>query len=125
MMKYEYVELADRGEVVVAYLKHAAILSQAEIDAVGKELLQAALEASSTKKLLVNFQAVNYMSSAMLGKLLQVHKRTKADKITLKFCELCANLMEVFKITKLDKLFDIQKDEASALASFEKRGFFR
>ena len=32
--------------------------------------------------------------------------------------------MEVFKITKLTKLFDIQADEAAALAAFEKRGFF-
>jgi hypothetical protein len=32
--------------------------------------------------------------------------------------------MEVFKITRLNKIFDIQPDEATALAAFEKRGFF-
>jgi hypothetical protein len=30
----------------------------------------------------------------------------------------------VFKITKLDKLFDIEADEASARAAFMKRGWF-
>ena len=32
--------------------------------------------------------------------------------------------MEVFKITKLNKLFDIQADEEKAVASFDKKGWF-
>ena len=117
-MAYKHLELKDRGEVVVAYLLFGSILDQTVIDQVGTELQAAALEASGTRKLLLNFQNVQHMSSAMLGKLMFLHKRCKADKIKLKMCGLSASIMEVFSITKLTKLFDIQKDEASAIAAF-------
>jgi anti-sigma B factor antagonist len=32
--------------------------------------------------------------------------------------------MEVFKITKLNKLFDIHKTEEKAIESFDKKGWF-
>ena len=34
------------------------------------------------------------------------------------------NIMEVFKIMKLNKVFDIQTDEATAMKAFEKKGWF-
>ena len=43
----------------------------------------------------------------------------------LKFCEVSPNVMEVFKITKLNKLFDIQDGEEKAIASFDKKGLVR
>jgi hypothetical protein len=34
------------------------------------------------------------------------------------------DILQVFKITKLNKVFDIQPDEPTARKSFSKRGFF-
>ena len=99
-------------------------MDQNLIDETGQELLQAAFEACGNHKLVVNFQAVKFMSSAMLGKLMPLHKRCKADKTKLKLCSICPNLMEVFKITNLNKLFEISATEADAVAAFGKRGFF-
>ncbi len=42
----------------------------------------------------------------------------------LKLCSIDPEIRQVFKITKLDKLFDIEADEASARAAFMKRGWF-
>ncbi len=123
-MNYKHVELVDRGEVLLTRFKQASILDQAVIDQIGAELMQTALEASGNRKLLLDFQIVNFMSSAMIGKLLQLHKRCKADKIKLKMCSISNNLMEVFKITQLNKLFEIYADEAAGVAAFDKRGFF-
>ena len=64
------------------------------------------------------------MSSAMITKLVMLNKTCKAQEVNLKFCEVSPNVLEVFKITKLNKLFDIQSDEAKAIASFEKKGWF-
>lgn len=123
-MAYKYLQLADRGEVLVARVRHASILDQAVIDEIGSELKQAALEASSNHKLLLDFREVSFMSSAMLGALLQLSKRCKADKTKLKLCHISPELMEVFKITKLNKIFEIYPDEAAGLAAYDKRGFF-
>jgi anti-sigma B factor antagonist len=54
----------------------------------------------------------------MLGKLVLLQKKCKTDKITLKLCGISVNVMEVFTITKLNKLFEIVKDETSAVGSF-------
>lgn len=123
-MNYSHLRLQDQGEVLVVYFQQGTITDQAMIDQIGKEFNDAALEAAGNKKLLLNFQGVKFMSSAMLGKLLPLHKRCKNDKITLKFCNISPNLLEVFKITNLTKLFDISNTEADAVASFGKRGFF-
>ena len=54
----------------------------------------------------------------MLGKLIQLNKRCKNDKIKLKLCSISKNPLDVFKITKLDKMFEIHKDAPGAVASF-------
>ena len=119
-MNYKYFDLADRGEVLVARFKQASILDQTVIDQMSLELEQIALEAAGNCKLLLDFRTVSFMSSAMLGKLLKLHKRCKADRIKLKLCSISDSLMEVFKITKLDKLFEIHPDEAAGVAAFGK-----
>ncbi len=110
--------------MLVASLLAGTLIDQNVIDETGKELLEAAFEACGNHKLVVNFRAVNFMSSAMLGKLMPLHKRCKADKTKLKLCNICPNLLEVFKITNLNKLFDICGSEAEAVAALGKRGFF-
>ena len=86
----------------------------------GKELLEA-VSTAANQKMLLNFQGVSFMSSAMITKLVTLNKTCKAKGVTLKFCEVSSNVMEVFKITKLNKLFDIQAGEEKALASFDKK----
>ena len=115
---YQYLELKDAGEVLVVGFKQASILDQAVIDQIGREFEQAGLEAAGNRKLLLNFQSVEYMSSAMLGKLIQLQKRCKNDKIKLKLCSISKNPLDVFKITRLDKLFEIHSDVNTAVASF-------
>ncbi len=123
-MNYTHLRLQDLGEVLIVYFQEGTLTDQNVIEQIGKEFADVALEASGNRKLLVNFQGVKFMSSAMLGKLLPLHKRCKNDKITLKFCNISPNLLEVFKITNLTKLFDILNTESDAIASFNKRGFF-
>ena len=65
------------------------------------------------------------MSSAMIGKVILLNKKCKGAKVNLKLCEISDNVMEVFKLMRLNKILDIQKSEEKALAAFDKKGFFR
>jgi anti-anti-sigma factor len=123
-MQYEHVTLRDRGDVLAVYFKQDSILDQQVIDEIGHEFNRIALEAAACRKLLLNFEHVKFMSSAMIGKLLTLNKRSTSDKIKLKLSNVSPTLVEVFKITRLNKVFDIQPDEPVALAAFEKRGWF-
>jgi anti-sigma B factor antagonist len=116
--QYNLLDLKDAGEVLVVRFKQSSILDQVVIDQIGREFEQVGLEASGNRKLLLDFHAVEFMSSAMLGKLIQLNKRCKNDKIKLKLCSISKNPLDVFKITKLDKMFEIHKDAPGAVASF-------
>ena len=52
------------------------------------------------------------------GKLITMHKKVKANSGMLKFCNIRPEIFEVFAITRLDRLFDIKKDEEEGLAAF-------
>ena len=110
-------------EILVIGFTDSKILDSQRIDQVGKELQEAVPQAIH-KKLLLNFRGVSFMSSAMITKLVMLNKGCKAQGVALKFCEVSPNVMEVFKITKLNKLFDIQEGEEKAVASFDKKGWF-
>ena len=99
------------------------ILDSQRIEQVGREL-QDVVPQAIHKKLLLNFNGVSFMSSAMITKLVMLNKACKAASVNLKFCDVSPNVLEVFKITKLNKLFDIQGDQEKAIASFDKKGWF-
>jgi len=111
------------GEVLVVGFTDSKILDSQRIEQVGKELQEAVPQAIH-KKLLLNFRGVSFMSSAMITKLVMLNKGCKAKEVMLKFCEVSPNVHEVFKITKLNKLFDIQGGEDKAMASFDKKKWF-
>ena len=109
--------------MLIAYFTDSKILEDARIQQIGKDLLEVASRAVEGK-LVLNFQTVSFMSSAMIGKLVLLNKKCKDDDIKLKFCNISSNVADVFKIMKLNKVFDIYKDEEKAVASFTKKGWF-
>jgi anti-anti-sigma factor len=111
------------GEILVVGFTDSKILDSQRIEQVGKEL-QDSVALAIHKKMLLNFRGVSFMSSAMITKLVMLNKGCKAKDVTLKFCEVSPNVMEVFKITRLNKLFDIQDGEEKAIASFDKKSWF-
>src|SRR6056297_4128894 len=113
----------NNGEVLVVGFMDSKILDSQRIEQVGRELQEAVPQAVH-KKLLLNFRGVSFMSSAMITKLVMLNKTCKAQGISLKFSDVSPNVMEVFKITKLNKLFDIYDSEEKAIASFDKKGWF-
>ena len=73
-MQYEHLTLRDRGDVLAVYFKQDSILDQQVIDQIGHEFDRIVLEAGSCRKVLLNFEHVKFMSSAMIGKLLTLNK---------------------------------------------------
>lgn len=86
--------------------------------------LHALLGKSEERNVLLDFTAVKFMASAMLGKLVALQKKCDEFNVKLKLFGVSPDILQVFKITKLNKVFDIQSDEASARKSFSKRGLF-
>ena len=58
-------------------------------------------------KMLLNFQDVEYVSSAALGMLINLQKKLASSSGPLSLCNVTPQIFEVFAITKLDKAFTI------------------
>ncbi len=112
----------DVGNVLVVSFTDTKILDENRIAQIGQELLDLEMQAVLHKKMLVNFQSVEFMSSAMLGKLAALKNRAKADKVDLKLCCISANILQVFKMMGLKNIS--YSDEQTALEAFEKKGWF-
>jgi anti-sigma B factor antagonist len=99
------------------------ILDETKLEEVARDLMEK-LNATTEERVILDFRKVKFMSSAMLGKLVQIHKKSKEFKVHLKLAAIAPEIRTVFKITKLDKLFEIEDDEVSARKAFMKRGWF-
>lgn len=119
-----FLQTQETDDVLIVRFNDSKILDEARIQSIGAELIEAAGRAAANKRLVLNFHGVAFMSSAMIGKLVLLNKKCKADGITLKLCEIAGNVQEVFKIMRLNKVFDIHKTEEKALKSFDKKGWF-
>ena len=106
-----------KGDVHMVAFKDSKILDDVVLDEIRQELAQVIGKASGPDMLL-DFANVEFMSSAMLGLLGQLHRKISAGHGRLKMCGIRPEIMQVFKITSLDKLFSIHKDAPTALATF-------
>ncbi len=72
-----------------------------------RESLEPVIEKNQEGQLLLNFVNVRFMTSAMLGLLVRVHKKVSERGGELKLCNVTPGIRKVFEITKLTKVFDI------------------
>jgi anti-sigma B factor antagonist len=110
------------GILTIAF-DDARILDETKLEELGRELTEM-LNKTSEERVILDFRNVKFMSSSMLSKLVAVNRKAGEFKVKLKLCSIDSEIRQVFKITKLDKLFEIENDEASARAAFMKRGWF-
>ncbi len=88
----------------------------ADIEQCYREII-AVLERTEERYVVLDFSRLSYMSSSALGMLIRINKRCKEYKVGLKLCGIAADIYQAFKITGLDKLFDIQPHLSAALGA--------
>ncbi len=110
-----HIENVD-GVTVVSF-SDTKIVTEDQIQEVGDELY-ALVEDANKKKILLNFGNVQYCSSTVLGKLVTLKRRVDAVKGKLKLCCIHPDLLVPFKLTGLDRVFEIHGEEQAALNKF-------
>ena len=65
--------------------------------------------------LILDFANVSYISSAVLGKLVMLRNWIIAGNGKLKLTSLKRDILDIFKITRLDRFFQIYPDKRAAL----------
>src|ERR1700730_12493344 len=73
---------------------------------------------SGTPRIVINLEHVNYVDSAGLGALIEIHRKIRAKGGGLKLCTLGPNLRQALEIARLLPIFETCPTETAAIASF-------
>lgn len=106
------------GDVTVAVCRDMKLNDDLVIQEWCDQLLDL-IEKNGVTRLLVNFERVLFMSSSALRALIMLNRKAKELNILLVLCSIDDNIMEAFRITRLDTVFQIQKTEADGIKVLE------
>ncbi len=117
------ITTAIRDGILCIQIDDVRLLDEQKIEKLEHEL-DAAIDASTEGRVILDFSKVQFMSSSMLGKLVKTQKKVTGYKAKMKLASVSPDIKEVFKITRLDKLFSIEPDVETARKAFLKKGLF-
>src|SRR5215467_6171458 len=93
------LEVEHIGDVTVVNFVDRKILDEQNIQIIGEQLFSLVDEEGS-RKLLLNFGNVEYLSSAALGKLITLNKKLQQVGGRLILCDIDPQIYEVFEIDR-------------------------
>ncbi len=93
-------------EAVIFRVLSDRLLDAETINEVSQGLISC-VQRNDRISLVIDMKQVTHMSSAMIGKLVAVHKMIKKNKGRISLCEVTDSIMPLFVVTKLTKVFDI------------------
>ncbi len=105
------------GDVCVADFVDTSILDSTKIERI-KGDLESLADRMGHPKIVLSFDGVTHLASAMLGVLMSVNKKVTAMKGQLRITHLSPMIVEVIRITKLDKVLKIYDTTDKALEKF-------
>jgi anti-sigma B factor antagonist len=80
-----------------------------------RETIRALLDAGQIR-ILLNLERLEFLDSAGLGELVRTHVAVRARGGQLTLIRPAPNVFQLFRVTKVDQVFDIAHDELSALS---------
>jgi anti-sigma B factor antagonist len=116
----EYQHISYRnvdGVAVVNFMETVAMFDSDKVREVGDELLDL-VERKRFTKLVLNLTNARFISRAMLAHLVKLHRQVQEMKGKIRLCCLRPVIMDAFKVSNFDRLFEILPDEAAALKKF-------
>jgi anti-sigma B factor antagonist len=76
-----------------------------------------ALIEGGAKKILIDFEKVDFIDSDGLGTLISIARWVLKSGGALRFFSLQENVRDIFRLSRLDKIFEIHSDQSAALGS--------
>jgi len=118
MHGHQRLDVTEVGEVTVVRFRDHRITEDCDLEKLGEELFQL-VEGEHRTKLVVSLASVDLLTSAALGTLITLRKKAAAQGGGLKLSDMGPEIANVFSVTRLDSLFDIEADVTHAVAGFQ------
>jgi len=118
MADYQYITYRNvDGVAVVSFMETVSMFDTDKVKDVGSELMDL-VESKKYTKLILNLSNARFVSSAMLANLVKLHRKVQEVKGRIRLCCLRPVIMDAFKVSNFDRIFEIFADEAAALKRF-------
>ena len=111
------VSVSSQKNIRIVEFTNNKILDEANITEIGITLA-VLVDESASPRLLLDFANVDHLSSAALGMLINLNNKIRQKNGELRLTNIKPQILEVFVITKLNKLFRILPTRTEALANF-------
>jgi len=112
-----HIAVNDSGGIRVVQFADRKILEELTIADIGDELSQL-VSGNTGVKVLLSFTDVEHLSSAALSMLINLNRQVDDVGGDLRMADIAPAIYEVFKITRLNRLFKIHGTTQEALAEF-------
>jgi len=106
-----------QGDIAIVTFTRDNILSEGDVKSIEESVLPL-VRSNGYTKLIIDFDNVKFLSSAVLGTLIRVLSAMKKNRGRLVLCSINEKVFEIFKITRLYQVFEIQPDFTAAMRSF-------
>lgn len=101
-------------DVTIVNFEEARLLEVHVIDQIAEQLFKL-VDQMDKKKLVLDFSKVQFLASAAVGMLMNLHKKSLAIRGQLVLCGMKKEIMKVFEIMQLTKVLKFAPDEKEAL----------
>jgi anti-sigma B factor antagonist len=108
------------GPVAVATLTDEKILDETQLQGLEGSFLPL-IEQNPNIQLIIDFSNVKFLTSSVLGLLIRISKKVYETDGKLRLCSIDPKIMEIFRITRLDKIFEIYPDVDEAMIGLKKQ----
>lgn len=113
----KHLQFRTQAGVTVVGFTSSYLNTEDAIEKIGNELMDL-LEHEGTRKVLLTFSGVRFMSSSMLAQVVKLHKRLGKEGGKLRVSSLTPEMRQVLHASQLDRMLDVYDDEPAALAKF-------
>jgi anti-sigma B factor antagonist len=112
----KHITIDQRGDVCVVGLTVARFTDEDNIEALGRELF-ALVDQFGCRKIVVSMFNVDLVSSAVLGKLISLHRRLHRASGALVLCDLKDNVANTVRASRLATYFHVEPNLEAALTT--------
>jgi anti-sigma B factor antagonist len=99
----------------VVEFKNPSLMDPLELETIGQQLYRL-VDEEDRRKIILDFERVQYLSSQAIGIILTMNKKLSGlSNSKLVLCGIGPRLMELLKITRLDRLLTIKPTQKEAV----------
>ena len=117
-MSDETLSITSIGTIAVVTFGQTTVLDLSTSEAVRKALLRLA-DSPPPPKVIVDFTAVRFLASRMLGVLVELSRRAEAGKGRVIITGLHGDVSKIFQVTKLSRLLHCAPSLDAAVAMLD------